>query len=112
MPRSQKNSKNPKDIIHTRPPPPKQPETKGGGLVGSLTHGFALGTGSQIAHTAIGSLFSSSETPQKENTSQYTDKCKPILQEYTRCVENNSGYLDACKDLRMQLIYVFPKNSV
>jgi predicted lipid-binding transport protein (Tim44 family) len=100
-------------------PPPMQkkqaPQAQGPGLVGSMAQGAAmgvgLGAGSEIAHQAVGSLFSgnSVEQPVSYNEQnppvQATDTCRRMQEQLVEClkVSNECSFLvehmrDVCKN--------------
>eukprot|EP00210_Caulerpa_lentillifera_P004638 g4423.t2 len=84
-------------------PPPAQQQQKGGlfsGLMGSVMHGAALGTGSAIAHRAIdGVMGGRGEAPVPVSTENELspEVCKHQAKAFTDCITENNGEMGACQ---------------
>lgn len=63
-----------------------------------LLQGFTLGTGSALAHKAVGAIFASSMSPNDKKIERDTDHCQMIMKEYMTCMKDNNDY-EACKKL-------------
>eukprot|EP00210_Caulerpa_lentillifera_P004637 g4423.t1 len=87
----------------SRAPPPAQQQQKGGlfsGLMGSVMHGAALGTGSAIAHRAIdGVMGGRGEAPVPVSTENELspEVCKHQAKAFTDCITENNGEMGACQ---------------
>ncbi len=80
------------------------------GLGATIAQGFAFGTGSAIAHRAVGAVADSfsgskSEAPQAVapkpqapvvSASSSSDACEMDLQAFNRCLQDNRGNVQAC----------------
>lgn len=83
------------------------------GLGATIAQGMAFGTGSAIAHRAVGAIagsFGGSDTPaaapqaavaqQQPQASSYSapsqEKCSVDLQAFNNCMQENRGSVQAC----------------
>jgi len=108
MPRRQnKKSKVPPSSVTTSPPAPvpqSSVPSVGGGLLSTIAHGVAFGTGSSLAHKGGDSIFknekegkSESEVKSEFNEKEQLQNCKLLFTQYQKCFENQS--VNACQEL-------------
>jgi len=79
------------------------------GLMGTVAQGMAFGTGSAIAHQAVGAAVGamsgggSSDSgqeapPQQQQQQQQQDPCAYDTQSFNQCLQNNNNNLSACQE--------------
>lgn len=65
-----------------------------------LVQGFTLGTGSALAHRAVGAIFSSSAPTHTEvKPTDRSDVCAMMMKEYMTCMKDNNDYETCTKFL-------------
>lgn len=93
------------------PPPAPQQSSGGGmmsGLMGTVAQGMAFGTGSAIAHRAVGAVansFSGSDAPQEaapameapQPVQQQQNLCGNDQRAFLECLNTNSNDIAACQ---------------
>jgi hypothetical protein len=66
-----------------------------GGLLGTVTQGFAFGTGSSIAHLGVDAVVGNNNQVSKDSDFH---ACKIIFQQYQQCLESEWNP-NACMEL-------------
>ncbi|KAE9346951.1 hypothetical protein PR003_g7184 [Phytophthora rubi] len=94
------------------PPPAHQSSSGGGmmsGLMGTVAQGMAFGTGSAIAHRAVGAVansFSGSDTPQQQEAAPQDyqaaqppqqNQCGADQKAFLECLNTNSNDISSCQ---------------
>ncbi|CAM9779942.1 unnamed protein product [Pylaiella littoralis] len=120
MPRSRRSAPARRPAPRSAPParsapaqPPAQQQKSGGGgmlagMASTMAQGFAFGTGSSIAHRAVGSIVggggSGSSEPEAENAQEpsthqqlQSDPCDMDKQNFGQCLQNNNNDVTACQ---------------
>ncbi|CAM9513449.1 unnamed protein product, partial [Choristocarpus tenellus] len=100
----------PQNRPQATPPAPQQSSGGGGmlsGMASTMAQGFAFGTGSAVAHRAVGavagSFGSGSEAPaqQEQQVEQHqapsTGPCDLDKQTFTYCMQQNNSDVTACQ---------------
>merc|ERR1711937_521934 len=82
-------------------PPPAVPQRQGGGFFSTMAQGFALGTGSAIAHEAIrGAVRSfsggSEQQDQAAPAQQQAAACGAQQKAFLDCMQANNGEMSMC----------------
>merc|ERR1712078_5410 len=94
----------------SKAPPPAVPQRQGGGggFLGTMMQGFALGTGSAVAHEAIHgavrSFSGGSEQPAAEHQHQQaaaptgaSEACGAQQKAFLDCMQANNGEMSMCQ---------------
>jgi len=106
--------------VQSRPPPPPAPmpqQQSGGmlsGLGSTIAQGFAFGTGSAIAHRAVGAVANSfggsEEQVQQPQQNQYQvplqqpqTVCIDFQNQFNYCMQRSNGNVSECQDLFNEL---------
>ncbi|QDZ18584.1 hypothetical protein HOP50_02g10880 [Chloropicon primus] len=84
-------------------PPPAVPQRQGGGggFLGTMMQGFALGTGSAVAHEAIHgavrSFSGGSDDHQAQTPSGAPEVCGAQQKAFVDCMQANNGEMTMCQ---------------
>jgi len=92
------------------------------GLMGTVVQGFAMGTGSAIAHRAVGAVFGSmgggssapapaGEAPVAAAPAAANSKCDTHNVEFVRCVKENKHDIASCQMLVTPPFFPVPRGA-